>query len=72
MRLYGLICICPECRHVALYQPTSDNTFNFGPTVCAADGYTMKTVRVDSFLIDKLLKGVDISATPDSTGTKIS
>ena len=66
MRIYGLICICPECRHVALYQPTGDHTFNLAPLVCAADGYIMKIIKLDSFLIDRLLKGVDINAS-DST-----
>jgi hypothetical protein len=69
MRIYGLICICPECRHVSLYQPTSDGTFNLSPLACAADGYMMKIIKVDSFLIDRLLKGEDVNASFGATGT---
>ena len=67
MRIYGLICICPECRRVALYKPQDDGVFNMAQMACAADGYMMKIIRLDSLLIDQLLKGQDINATPRST-----
>jgi hypothetical protein len=68
MRIYGLICICPECRRVALYKAQEDGVFNLAPVVCAADGYSMKIIKLDSLLVDQLLKGSDINASPRTTG----
>lgn len=68
MKIHGLIYICPECRKVTLYSPAADGVFNLSPQLCAGDGYVMKMVKLDSLMVDQMLKGEDVNATPGTTG----
>ena len=55
--IHGLIYICPECRNVLVYRAHEDGTVNLNTVVCVEDEYTMKVVKLDTALVDKLLKG---------------
>lgn len=54
--IHGLIYICPECRKTLLFTPNDNGTLYLQDTICSSDGYKMKLIRLDSLMIDRLLK----------------
>lgn len=55
--IYGLIYICPECRRVAIFRPHDDGTLIMNKITCASDGYEMRMIKLDTFMVDQILKG---------------